>query len=190
MLRAVLKVGKVGVERAGQRLAPRDESAASPAAVAVVLLFLLFFLGFFFDISLDDLLDIADLDQNVLRFQVGMNNATLPMHVVQTQKYLFCDLLNQRHGDAAVVPALNQTQQVFTQYLEDHADVGAIGTLVFKRVEQTHDMFPTGVRGVGFDDAAKQFNFIDGGFGVMGGGANDFKGDMLAGNIIARQPDG
>lgn len=169
MLRAVLKVGKVGVERAGQRLAPRDKGAASPSAVAVVFLFHLFLLGFFLDISLDDLLDIANLDQDVLRFQVGMNNATFPMHVIQTQHYLFCDLLNQRHGDAAVVPALNQTQQVFTQYLEDHADVGTIGTLVFKRVEQTYDMFPTGVRGIGFDDAAEQFNFIDGGFGVMGG---------------------
>lgn len=171
-------------------MAPCDKGASSPPAVAVIFLLLLLLFGFFLDISLDDLLDITNLDQDIFRFQISMNNATFPMHVIQTQEDLFCDLFDQRHGNAAVVPALNQTQQVLTQYLEDHADVSPIGTLVFEGVEQTDDMFPTRMVRVGFDDAAEKLNFIDGGFGIMSGGADDFKGDVLAGDVIARQPDG
>ena len=142
-----------------------DESPPTSPSVAVVL----FLGGFRLDNALNNLFDISNFDENVFWLKVGVDDTAFAMKVVEAEEYLFCDLFDQRHGDAAVVPALNQTQQVFTQYLKDHADVGAIGTLVFKRVEQTHDMFPTGVRGIGFDDAAEEFNFIDGGFGVVGG---------------------
>lgn len=191
ILRAVLnfRVGKVGVERTGQWLAPSNEGSTSPSAVPVIFLVFLVLFGVVLDISLYDLFDVANLDQDVLGLQVGMDDPAFPVHIIQTQQDLFCDLLDQRHGDAAMVPALNQTQEIFTQHLEDHADVDTIGTFVLEGIEQTDDMFPTRVGRVGFDDAAQQFNLIDGGFGVMGGGAHDLEGNVLVGNGIAGQPD-
>ena len=171
-------------------MTPRDEGSTSPSAVPVVFLLFLFLFGVFLDICLDNLLDVANLDQDVLRLQIRVDNPAFPVHIIQTQQHLLRDLLDQRHGDAAMVPALNQTQQVFTKHLKDHADVNTIGTPVLEGIEQTDDVFPTRVGRVGFDDAAQQFDFIDGGFGVMGGGAHDLEGDVFVGNGIARQPDG
>lgn len=41
-----------------------------------------------------------------------MNDAALPVEIVEPQQYLFRDLLDQRHGYAAVVPLLDEAQQV------------------------------------------------------------------------------
>lgn len=182
--------GKVGVERTGQRLAPSNKSATPPTTVAVIFLVFLFLFGFLLDVGFDNLLDVTDLDEDVFGFQIGMDDSAFAMHVVQTQKHLFCNLLDQRHGNATMVPALDQTEQILTQDLEDHADVDAVRTLVLEGVKQTDDMFAAGVGGLGLDDAGEQFDFIDGGFGVVGGGANDFKGDVFVGDGIAGQPDG
>ena len=113
-------------------MTPSDKGSTSPAAISVIFLVFLVLFGVVLDISLYDLLDIANLDQDVFRLQVGMDNPAFPVHIIQTQQHLFCDLLDQRHGDAAMVPALNQTQQIFTQHLEDHADMDTIGTLVLE----------------------------------------------------------
>jgi len=183
-----LVVVEARVERAGQRLAAGDEGPSPSAPVAVVLLVLL--LGLLLDVLLDDLLDVADLDQDVLGLEVGVDDAALAVQVVQAEQHLLGDLLDQRHGDAAVVPALDQAQQVLTQHLEDHADVDAIGALVLERVEQADDVLAAGVVGVGLDDALEQLDLVDGSLGVVGGGAHDLEGDVLAGDGVARQPDG
>lgn len=184
----MVEIGETGVQGAGQRLAARDEGSSPSATVAVVFLVLL--LRLVLDVGLDDLLHISDLDQYVLRFQVGVDNAALTVQVVQPEEDLLGDLLDQRHGDAPVVPSLDQAQQVLSQHFEHHADVHPVGAFVFKRIEQTDDVFAAGVGRVRLDDPVEQLDLVDGGFRVMSGGADDLQGDMLSGGGIAGQPDG
>lgn len=68
------------VEWTGQWLTPGDESSPpSPAAAAIVFILLLRFL---LDICLHNLFHVANLDQNVLRLQVRVDDAAFPMQVI------------------------------------------------------------------------------------------------------------
>lgn len=120
---------ETGIQRAGKRLTASDECSPPSAAIPVVFLLLL---GLFFDIGFDDLLDIPDLNQHVLWLQVGVDDAAFPMQIVQAEQHLLRDLFDQGHRNAAVIPALDQAQQVLSQYLEDHADVNAVRSFVFE----------------------------------------------------------
>lgn len=175
------------VEGTGQRLASSDQGAAPPPAVAVVLLLLL--LGLLLNVRFHDLLHVADLDQHVLRLQIGVNDSTFPVQVVQTQQHLLRNLFDERHRNAAMIPSLDQSKQVFSQHFKYHADVDTIGALMLERVEQTDHMFATRVGWLRLDDAIQQLDLVDSGFGIMSGGANDLQGDVLAGRRIAGQPD-
>jgi hypothetical protein len=179
-----VETAKAAVQRTGQGLTASNEGTPPSATIAIVFFILLRLL--LLNVGLDNLLDIADLDKNVFGFQIGMDNATLAMEVIQTKHHLLGDLLHEGHGNPAVVPTLNQTQQVLSEDLENHADVDTIRALVFEGVEQTDDMLATGMGRVGLNDAIQQFDFIDGGFGVVGGGTNDFQRDVFAGGGIAR----
>lgn len=187
VLRAVFEI-ETGVERTRQRLRARDQRPTTPSPVAIVLLVVL--LRLFLHVGLDDLLDIPDLDQDVLRLQVRVDDAAFPVQVVQAEEHLFRDLLHQRHRDTAVIPSLDQAQQILPQNFEYHADVDTIGALVFEGIEEADDMFATGVRGLRLDDAVEEFDLVDGGFGVVGSGSDDLEGDVFPRGGIAGQPDG
>ena len=118
---------------------------------------------------LHDLLDIADLNQDVLGLQVGVDDAAFPVEVVQTQQHLLRDLFDEGHGDSSVVPPFDQTQEILPQHLEDHADVGSVGALVLKRVQEADDVLAAGVVGIRLDDLIKELDLVDGGLGVVGG---------------------
>lgn len=96
-------VVEAGIEGGGQRLTARDESPSPPAAVSVVFLVARLALDDLFD----DLFDVANLDEDILGLQVGVNDAAFAVEIVKAQQNLLCDLLDQGHGDAAVVPFLN-----------------------------------------------------------------------------------
>lgn len=177
------------IERTGQRLGACDEGPPSPPAVPAAVVAVLF-LGLVFDIGLDNLLDVANFDEDVFGLEVGVDDAALAVEVVEAQQDLFCDLLDQRHGDAAVVPALDEAQQVLAEDFKDHAHVDAVRALVVERVEQADDVLAAGVVLVRVDDFFEQLDLVEGGFGVVGGGADDLEGDVLAVGVVARQPDG
>lgn len=63
--------------------------------------------------------------------------------------------------------------------------MGAVGALVFERVEKADDMSATRVVGVCLDDLVEELDFIDGGFGVMGGGAYDLEGYVFPGGVVS-----
>ena len=177
------------VQRAGERLAASDEGAPSPPAVSAVVVAVLL-LGLVFHVRLDNLLDVANLDEHVLGLEIGVDDAALAVEVVEAEQHLLGDLLDERHGDAAVVPALDEAEQVLAEDLEDHADVDAIGALVVEGVEQADDVFPARVVLVGVDDLFQQLDLVEGRLGVVGGRADDLEGDVLAICVVARQPDG
>jgi hypothetical protein len=167
-----------------------DQRPPSPPAVAIAAVAGVLLLGLLLDVGLDDLLDVANLYQDVLGLQVGVDDAALAVQVVEAQQDLLRDLLDEGHGDAAVVPALDQAEQVLAEDLEDHADVDAIGALVVERVEQADDVGAARVVLLGVDDLFEQLDLVEGRLGVVGGGADNLEGDVLAGGIVARQPDG
>src|SRR6187399_1927388 len=103
-----IRVSKARVERRGQRLAAGDQSSAPPTAIPIVF----FVTRLALHHLLDDLLDIPDLDEHILRLQVGMDDTAFPVQVVQAQQDLLRYLLYQRHGNASVVPLLDETEQV------------------------------------------------------------------------------
>lgn len=168
------------VEGRRQRLAAGDQCSTSPPAVAIVLFVRWFALNNFFD----NLLHVANFDQDVLGLQIGMNDATLPVQIVKAEQDLFRDLLHQRHRNAPMIPFLDQTQQVFAQDLENHTYVCTIGSFVFERVEETDDVFSAGVIGLRRNDPLQELDLVDGGLGVVRGGTNDFERDMFPRCVI------
>lgn len=64
-----------------------------------------------------------------------MNDTALSVEIVESQEDLLGDLLDEWCGDTAVVPSLDEAQQVLAKDFKDHADVSSVGTLVLKRVE-------------------------------------------------------
>jgi len=73
---------KTGIERTGKRLTAGDEGSSPPSAIAV---FVLCLIGVFLNICLDNLLDITNFDQDVLGLEIGMDDATFAVEVVETQ---------------------------------------------------------------------------------------------------------
>lgn len=153
------------VEGRGQGLAARDEGSPATASVSVILLVARLALDDLFD----NLLDIADFDQDVFGLEIGVNDAALAVEVVEAEEDLLGDLLDQGHRDSPVVPALNESKQVLAENLEDHADMRSVGPLVLKRVEEADDVLAAGMVGLGLDDAVEKLNLVDCRLGVVGG---------------------
>lgn len=84
-----------------------------------------------------------------------------------------------------MIPFLDQAQQILTQHLEDHTDVGAIGAFVFERVEEADDMFAAGVVWLGVDNLLQQLDLVDSGLCVVCCGADDLERHMFSRGIIA-----
>lgn len=167
-------------------MAAGDEGSPAATAVSVVLLVA----GLALDDLFDDLLNVANFNQDVFGLEIGVDDAALAVEIVEAEEDLLGDLLDEGHGDAAVVPALDEAEEVLAEDLKDHADVGAVGALVLKGVEEADDMLAAGVVGGGLDDAVEKLNLVDGGLGIMSGGADDLEGDVLSVCVVAGEPYG
>lgn len=121
-----------------------------------------------------------------------MYDAAAAVHVIETEQDLFGDLLAEMHGYAFVLMALDETEQVLSEDLEDHADVGAVGPLVSEVVEEGNDMGSAGMcegggrgsvwvvggRGGGGDESLEEFDLVEGGLCVSGCRFDDFEGNV------------
>lgn len=169
------------VEGRRQWLAAGNQCPTSPPAVAIVL-----FVGWLtLNNLLDNLFDVANLDQDVFGLQIGVNDATFPMQVVQAQQNLFGDLLDESHRNPPMIPFLDQAQQVFAQDLENHTDVCPVGPFMFEGVEEANDMFSAGVVRLCGNNLLQEFDLVDSGLGVVRSGTNNFERDMFSRCVIA-----
>lgn len=91
------------VERRWQRLATGDEGSATSAAVSVIL----FIVWFVLDHLFNNLLDIADFNEDVFGLKIGVNDAAFTVQVIEAEKHLLGDLLYEWHGDTTMVPSLD-----------------------------------------------------------------------------------
>lgn len=89
--------------------------------------------------------DVVKDNEDILWFQVGMDDTAAPVHVVQAQEELFRDLADQATRYALRLIALDKPKQVFAENLEDHADVGSMRSNVHEVVQEGDDVRPSGM---------------------------------------------
>jgi len=65
-----------------------------------------------------------------------MNDTATPVHIIETEQNLFRNLLADAHGHTLVLMPLDQTKEVLSEHLEDHANVGAVGALMPEMVKE------------------------------------------------------
>lgn len=92
---------------------------------------------------MNDRLDIVDADEDVFGFEIGVDDSTLGVQVVQTEQDLFGDLLDDMLWDTSMLIALDQTEQVLAQDFKDHTDVVPIRPRVFKVVDEADNVMAT-----------------------------------------------
>ena len=68
--------------------------------------------------------------------RTGVNDPTTTVHIIKPKKDLFSNLADKVLGYALSLMALDQTEKVFTEDFENHADMGSMGTFVAKVVEE------------------------------------------------------
>ena len=145
-----IHMAETGVERTGKRLTARDQGPPSSSSIAIILLIVRF--RFFLDKSFHNVFDIPDFDQNIFGFEIGMDDATFAMEIIQSQQDLFGDLLHQGHGYPTMIPSLDQTEQILSQDLKHHADVHPVRSLVLERIQQADNVFLARVIGIRLDN--------------------------------------
>lgn len=124
------------------------------------------------------ILDIIDADEDVFRLEVGVDNATASVHVVQAEEDLLADLAHEPNWYALSLMSLDEAEEIFAQDLEHHANVNTIWALVLEMVEERDDVRTAGVGLVGGDETLEKLDFVEGGLGVAGGGFDDLECDM------------
>jgi hypothetical protein len=58
------------------------------------------------------------------------------MHVIETEEDLFRDLFDKMHGDALILMSFDETEQVFAENLENHANMDAIRAFVTEMIKK------------------------------------------------------
>ena len=79
---------------------------------------------------------ISESDNHVFRFEIGVDNAAHPMHVVKANQTLASQLADEGDGYALVVITFDELEEVDTEDLENHDEMLAIGAVVDERVEE------------------------------------------------------
>lgn len=63
-----------------------------------------------------------------------VDDPATPVHVIEAEENLLRNLLDQRHWNTLVLVTFNQAQEILTENLENHADMGPIRTFVPKMI--------------------------------------------------------
>jgi hypothetical protein len=79
----------------------------------------------------------------------GMDDAAFRMHIVKPEEDLLRDLLDNVLGYSTVLISLDEAEQVLSEDLEDHADVGPVGPLLAEMVQKLHYMASAGMPRIG-----------------------------------------
>lgn len=89
------------------------------------------------DLSLEqlELGQALDLEDNIFRLQVRVNNLADAMQIVQAHQDLLCDLSDNGHWDTLIIEAFDQAEHVVSQHFECHDRVTSIHGMVHKLVE-------------------------------------------------------
>lgn len=75
-----------------------------------------------------------------------MDDTTTPVHIVEAQQNLLCNLLANVHWHTLVLMPFDQTEKVFSEDLKNHANMGAVGSLVPEMIKERDYMRPACMR--------------------------------------------
>jgi hypothetical protein len=117
-----------------------------------------------------------------------MNDLALGVQVVETEQYLFGDLLDDVLGDTAVLIPLDQPEEVFAEHLEYHADVFSVRSLVFEVVDETDDVMPARMPFRGCDDPLEKLDLVQCRFGIVGFRLDNFERDVPTCAVSSAMP--
>jgi len=79
---------------------------------------------------------ISEADNHVFRFEIGVDNAAHPVHVVEANQTLASKFSHEGDGYTLVVITFDELEEVDTEDLENHDEMLAIGAVVDERVEE------------------------------------------------------
>ena len=104
------------------------------------------------------------------------------MKILEAEEGLSHDYLDQSDRDARFVITFNESEEVFSEWLKNDADVDILGCAMVERIEERNDMLVAWVRLVCFLHSTEQFDLVPGGFGVSARRLDDLQGRMLVGS--------
>ena len=100
------------------------------------------------------------------------------MQVVETEQDLLGDLLNDVRRNSSMLIPLDESEQVLSQDLEDHANVRSVGTGVTEVIEELNDVPPTWVVGIRSNQTLKELDLVESRFGVVSIRLDDLESDV------------
>jgi hypothetical protein len=105
-----------------------------------------------------------------------VNEITLIMEILESQKDLFRHRLDKCSGNALLLVPLNQSKQIFTQGLKNDADVGRFRCLMLERVQKRYDVSPTRMIWRGSRNFGEKLDLVAGSLGISTGRLDDLEG--------------
>jgi hypothetical protein len=84
----------------------------------------------------DDAFYIIYPQKNILWFDIGVDDVTVFVHILESDEHLGGDLLYEGDRDGLISIPANQTKEVFSKHFEYHADVDSIGALMPEAVQK------------------------------------------------------
>lgn len=75
-----------------------------------------------------------------------MNDTTATMHVIKSYKDLLGNLLDEMHGNTLILVTFDETQKVFAEHFEHHANVHTVRTFMAEMIKERDYVRPARVR--------------------------------------------
>lgn len=130
------------------------------------------------EFCLYDRLDVVDADEDVLGFEIGVDDSALVVQVVESEQDLFGDLLDNMLGHTTMLVAFDQAEQVFSQNLKHHTDVGTVGAGMPEVVQKADDVTSASVRRGGVDYALEELDLVESSLSVVTVRLDDLERDV------------
>lgn len=85
----------------------------------------------------DDLFDFlfGQAEEHVFGFEIGVDDSANSIQKVEAHEDLSGNLFDEVEGESFVVVPFEDFEQVDSEYLEDHAEVVSVGSLIEEGVE-------------------------------------------------------
>jgi hypothetical protein len=83
---------------------------------------------------------VSETQQHILGLEISVYNPADAVEEIQAHHNLTSDFLDQIERESLVLVALQNFEKVDAEYLEDHAEVVAVGPLVEEGVEEVEDV--------------------------------------------------
>ena len=81
---------------------------------------------------------VPQSDNNILRFEISVDNLAHSMHVIKADQTLASKLTGEWHGHSLIIVSLDYLQEVDSKDLKYHDEVLTVRPMMDERIEQLH----------------------------------------------------